>query len=369
MRKIQALWKELCRQYRQRGKALLCLLCAVCCLTACGSAGGSSTKVVLTTGFEKGEIFRIETVSCKLPEIMVYLTNIQNQYEAIYGDGIWETNLRGVTLEENVKDTVLAKIAQIKAMNLLAQKYNVELSERESELAGRAAKEYFASLNETEIAGMGVEEETIKELYSEYALANKVYQYIIKDINPEISDDEARTITVEHILIKTYSLDGSGNRIPYTEAAKQEAYEKAQEICRMAQDGEDFEHLAASYSEDSKSTYSFGKGEMESAFEDAAFELGNGEISDVVETEHGYHIIKCISTFNRAETDANKVKIVEQRRQEVFSQEYDVFVDGLTRNLNQELWDSVTFLHDEQIKTNSFFQVYNTYFGKSFVAE
>lgn len=352
-----------------RIKRLCCLLlAAMLMVNGCGKIGDGK-KVVLTTGFDKDEIFRIETISCSLPEVMVYLTNIQNQYEAIYGDGIWETNLRGVTLEENVKDTVLAKIAQIKAMNLLAQKYNVELSERESELAGRAAKEYFASLNETEIAGMGVGEETIKQLYSEYALANKVYQYIIKDINPEISDDEARTITVEHILIKTYSLDGSGNRIPYTEEAKQEAYEKAQEICRMAQNGDDFEHLVASYSEDSKSTYSFGKGEMETAFEEAAFELGNGEISDVVETEYGYHIIKCISTFNRAETDANKVKIVEQRRQEVFSQEYDVFVDGLTRNLNQELWDSVTFLHDEQIKTNSFFQVYNTYFGKSFATE
>ena len=99
MRKIQALWKELCRQYRQRGKALLCLLCAACCLTACGSGGGSGTKVVLTTGFEKGEIFRIETVSCKLPEIMVYLTNIQDRYESVYGKEIWNTDTDGVTLE------------------------------------------------------------------------------------------------------------------------------------------------------------------------------------------------------------------------------------------------------------------------------
>ena len=33
----------------------------------------------------------------------------------------------------------------------------------------------------------------------------QVYEYIIKDINPEISDDEARTITVDYILIKTYT--------------------------------------------------------------------------------------------------------------------------------------------------------------------
>ena len=36
---------------------------------------------------------------------------------------------------------------------------------------------------------MQVKEEDIENLYLEYALADKVYRYIIKDINPEISDD------------------------------------------------------------------------------------------------------------------------------------------------------------------------------------
>lgn len=43
-------------------------------------------------------------------------------------------------------------------------------------------------------------------MYREYALADKVYTFIIKDINPEVSDDEARTITVRQILIMTYSV-------------------------------------------------------------------------------------------------------------------------------------------------------------------
>ena len=61
--------------------------------------------------------------------------------------------------------------------------------------------------------------------------------------------------------------------------------------------------------------------------EEAAFNLGTDEISGIVETEHGYHIIKCISTFDRDETDRNKIKIVEQRRKEVFNEEYSGFVD------------------------------------------
>lgn len=58
-------------------------------LTGCGRFDISNTKVVLTTGFDKDEIFRIETISCTVPEVMVYLTNAQNQYESVYGSEIW----------------------------------------------------------------------------------------------------------------------------------------------------------------------------------------------------------------------------------------------------------------------------------------
>lgn len=322
-------------------------------LTGCAEKE-NGTRVVFNTGFGKDEVFRIEEESCTLPEVMVYLTTTQNQYESVYGEEIWNASLDGVTLEDNVKDTVLAKIAQIKTMYLLAKSREVELSEEENARVDAAAEEYFQSLNETETELLGVSQETVSGLYREYAMADKVYQQIICDINPEISDDEARTITVEHILIKP------GNE---GENAKAEAYQKACEVRELAADGEhDFEQLAAEYSNDSTITYSFGKGEMDASFEAAAFDLETDEVSQVVESEAGYHIIKCISTFNREVTDANKEKIVEQRRNEVFGQEYDAFVATLVRRLNEELWDSVTLLHDSRVTTSDFFNVYDKYF-------
>lgn len=329
----------------------------------CGNGEDVGTKVVLTTGFGKDEIFRIETSSCRLPELMVYLTTIQNRYESVYGREIWETNADGVTLEENVKNIALAQIAKIKTMNLMAERYEVDLDDEEKAKAENAAQVYYESLGDREIELMGVNEKTIRSLYMELARAEKMYQYTIKDINPEISDDEARTITVQHILIKTYALDGAGKKIEYTQEARKEAYKKAREALAAAKEGEDFDALIRKYSEDDKATYSFGKGEMDEAFETAAFNLGTGEISDIVETEFGYHIIKCISTFDREETDANKVKIVEQRREEAFDQEYDAYVETLTRNLNEELWKTVNFIHDDDVKTQNFFEVYAEYFG------
>ncbi len=331
-------------------------------LTGC-KQDTSQTKVVLTAGLEKDEVFRIETMSCSLAELMTVLVNVQNQYEEVYGSQIWDTDLKGTSLKESVKENVLAQLAQIKSMNLLAAQHHVSLDEEEISKTYEAAERYYTSLNQAEKDYMNISRDELAKLYAEYALADKIYKYIIKDINPEISDDEARTITVQHIYFRTYTKDGTGKRIEYSDEAKSEAYETAKQVWRLAKEKDaDFEQLILEYSEDEQSTYSFGKGESEPQFEEAVFNLETGEISEIIETTYGYHIIKCISTFNREETDANKIKIVEKRKEEVFGEEYEAFVETLTRDLNEQLWETIRIAANEEIKTSTLFTVYEQYF-------
>lgn len=336
-------------------------------LTSCGitAPNAQNTKIVLTTGFAKDEVFRIEGTSCTLSEMMVYLTNTKNQYEDTFGSEIWDiVQTTDESISDNIKETVLARVARIKSLNLMAKEYDITLDDKELEKASQAGEKYYNSLNATERRLLDVTRDDITQMYEEYALAGKVYEYLIADINPEISDDEARTITVQHILIKTYSLNEDGEKVPYSAKAKQEALDKATEALERAKNGEDFATLIAEYSEDTNDTYSFRKGTMDTAFEEASFNLGTDEISGIVESEHGYHIIKCISTFNRDETDRNKVEIVEQRRKEVFNDEYSKFVGSLTKSLNEKLWNNVTFIEDEDVTTDSFFTIYKETFVK-----
>ena len=72
---------------------------------------------------------------------------------------------------------------------------------------------------------------------------------------------------------------------------------KAEGILELVKKGEDFAQLAASYSDDPSSKEGgdlgfFKRGDMIPKFEEAAFALNPGEVSDVVQTEYGYHIIK-----------------------------------------------------------------------------
>lgn len=332
-------------------------------LTGCGNEI-ENTRVVFTTGFSNDEVFRIEDSICTLSEAMVYLVNTQEGYEDTFGLGIWQEETDSGTVEQRLKDSVLAKIAQIKAMNLLAQDTGISLTEKELELAETAAKEYYSSLSDADIAAMNnVTEAEINSIYCQQALADKLYEYIIRDINPEISDDEARTITVEQIFLKTYTLDATGEKVPLNDADKRQVYATARTVLSLLKEGNSFEELMSEYNEADEGTRSFGKHEVDSVYEEAAFNLGTGEISDIVETEDGYAIIKCITTFNREETEANKIKIVAQRKREVFGEQYDAFVSTLNKQLNEKLWDSVSLVADENVTTKSLMDVYQKYFG------
>ena len=335
-------------------------------LTGCSE---KKTKIVLHTGFAKDEVFRVEEMSCSLSEMMMYLTTTQSRYEKVYGERIWETNLEGVTLEENMKDMVLAQLSQIKAMNLLAIQEQVELSTEEKSKVKEAADAFYETLSKEERKVLNADKDLIERLYREYAIANKVYYHIIKDVNPEVSDDEARTITVDHILIKTYSLDENNQKQEFDSVQKREAFARAQEVLQKAQSGVSFDSLIATYNEDDQSQYSFRKGEMNLGFETTAFNLGKGEISDIVETEYGYHIIKCITTFNQEETDANKIVIVEKKREEVFGQRYSQFASELTKAVNEDLWTEISLIDEVEIDTSEFFDIYQEYMGEEFSFE
>jgi foldase protein PrsA len=324
------------------------------------------TKIIISIGFDKEEVFRLDTLSCMKSEIYVYLADMQVEYEDAFTASFWTyMNENEETMGMRLIDNAVANISQIKAMHLLADKRGISLDKEEIQKASQAAATYYSSLNTNEIDVLMVNEDNLFEMYKEYALANKVYAYIIKDINPEISDDEARTIVVRNIFLKTYSLNGLGDQLKYSEDKKKETYNKIFELKKQLDAGEDFDMLSSEYSDNQKHSYSFARGETSFDYEEVAFSLAEGEISEIVETENGYFIIQCISSFDLEQTQRNKIKIIEEQKKEVFEKEYLNFVKGLPKNMNQECLDEIQLIPSEDLSEITFLEVYKEYFSLS----
>src|SRR5262252_1852746 len=142
----------------------------------------------------------------------------------------------------------------------------------------------------------------------------------------------------QHILFKT-----QGKTPEEIEKIK----EKARGVLERAKKGEDFSSLAKQYSEDSTAAAGgdlgdFGHGQMVPEFEKAAFSLGVGAISDLVQTQFGFHIIKVNGKQEARERPFEEMKeairpIIETRKAEQKTSELgqQIAVD-LVNNKNLE---------------------------------
>jgi foldase protein PrsA len=317
----------------------------------CGGCRIGDRDIVVSGSIGSSKLFWIGNKSCSSREAMVYLANYQNIYGTSCGVDLWQHDFGDDSLEQYVKDITIGELAQVICMDQLAENINtgqsaeeqgISLDDNELEQINLAAKEYFSSLSEAEIAYMdGVSENDINEYYQHYALAQKLYHSLTAGVNGEVSDDEARVIEIMQIFV-------SGK-------------EAAEEVEEKLAAGEDFASLANNYNELSAIQITVARDDLPEAVEQVAFELDNDAVSDVIPVENGYYFIKCLNKYDVELTEANKSNIVEKREKEAFDDIYNAFVAELSSGIDRDFWDALELNTSGEIQTDSFFEVFEKY--------
>lgn len=210
-------------------------------------------------------------------------------------DGGDETYWDDAENEAKLKESVLSTIKHDYAISKTAANNNIALTDEDQESVSStftSAKENLGSeeaflnaLNESYLT-----EDMYKQFVENNVLYNSLYNHLAAtDGKYAITEDEMRELVktdyvhAKHILI-SYDSDGSDTN-----------KQKAITAQSRAIDGEDFDSLVEEYSEDSgmpEEGYYFTYGEMVAPFEEAAFALAENEVSEIVESDYGYHIIK-----------------------------------------------------------------------------
>ena len=148
--------------------AVLCALLCTAFLSGCGRS------LIITTGFGRGEVFRIGSEGCRIPEVRVYMLDLQKENERLFGKAIWEGE-NSAELQDAVREQALSQITRVKALNQIAVERNVMLTDLEKRQAEEAEHNYYAALSAAEIKYIGLDEKKLQRMFSEYALADKTW--------------------------------------------------------------------------------------------------------------------------------------------------------------------------------------------------
>jgi len=189
------------------------------------------------------------------------------------------------------------------------------------------------------------------ELFSDNFLAN---EFLKREVAQKVTipEDEMKSyydknidefktpemVRARHILVKVTP--------SATEEDKKKAKEKAEEILGKIKNGEDFIKLATDLSDDSGSKIKggdlgfFSRGKMVKPFEDAAFSLKPGEVSGIVETQFGFHIIKVEEKKDPSVEPFDKVKdrINQKLLQERIKSKVTDFIENAMKEEKVEIY-------------------------------
>lgn len=157
---------------KSRGSRLRAVLCIMLCLVFITGCGRS---LVITTGFRRGEVFRLGNEKCMIAQVSVYLLDLQKQNEKLYGSAVWESSDKEA-LQQSVKEQALSQITRVKALKRIAVSRNVMLSNDEKLLAEQFERSYYDGLSEDEKKYIGLDEKGLLKAVNEYVLADKVYR-------------------------------------------------------------------------------------------------------------------------------------------------------------------------------------------------
>lgn len=275
-------------------KKILSLI--ICCALLVAFTGCSSNSVATVDGeeIEKGYF-------------EYYFTQLKAQLQNGLGEQEWENlQYEGKPALEYVRERALQSAVEDKIVMQKADENNISLTNDDVKNMSAIKTQWINSYGSKsafldELKNYGVTENQFDYMLEALCYRNHLVDKYVEVEESEVLEYYKKDVAkVKHILISTVDLN-TGASLSDEEVAQ--AKEEVEYIQGLIANGVDFDTLVMEFTEDQDVFYYVGNGytlssdgkqysAMIADFEDASLNLKFGEISEVVETMYGYHIIK-----------------------------------------------------------------------------
>lgn len=229
-------------------------------------------------------------------------------------------------IETIYEDVLLAYINYVALVNK-AKENGIDVTE---DLEAFNAQEGVADMIKHYVDTYGISEKSIQDFaYVQFMYEKYVMEHVENDERIQVSDDkikekfEKEYLKAQHILIMTVNQE---TQEPYSEEDKAKALETAKAILNdVKKPDADFKAVMLEKSEDPGSKqqpegYVFTEGEMVTEFYEGTKALKENEISDIIETSYGYHIIKRLPLDVEKDMEEFKDNLTGMIQSEIFEE-------------------------------------------------
>ena len=268
-------------------------------------------------------------------------------YRAYFGDDVWSSDLynNGTTMEDNTKNSVIEMIENLYILQNHMADYDVTLTDDETAKIAEVAAQFMADNDDKAINALGATEDIVKEYLTLVTVQSKMRAAIVADADTNVSDADANTSAYSYVNVsKTSYKDADGNTQEYTDDEKAELADTVQKFHDAAADTT-LDTAADEYGYTvSTGTFSSDNTTLDEEVLNALEGLkSEGELSDVVETDNYYYVLRLDEITDADATEEHRQEIISQRQSDLYNEVLQGWKDEAEWVLKDKVWDKVTF--------------------------
>ena len=325
---------------------LVAVLVLSCILAGCKKEDAPAEPV--TTDFLEDTVFAVGSERVSLAEWYLYAVPEKTADETMYGSKIWDyfiSDDRG-TIADVFKDDIFDQISYIKIVSAQASRLGITLNEDEKSDIEANTMDYLDKLTAQQKDKYGITADVVRSVYSDNVLAMKVYESLTLNIDTDIPDELVRHMIIEYICAnKTYETpDDSAH--PYTDEELEGIRREIEALYERAENDSSITRLSQLGNEQYAATelvcdYEELKTRFPKDIADKVFNMREGEILGVFDTDEAYFLFACLKLNDEDSTNAAKIAIIEQRQRELFEREYAKWEADTVIKINYAVWDKL----------------------------
>ena len=267
-------------------------------------------------------------------------------YVAYFGEDVWSSDLynNGTTMQDNIKDSVMQSLFDMYTLEAHMAEYDVELTEDDKAEIADTAAAFIADNSKDALDALGADEETVERYLTLATIQNRMHTAIIADADTNVTDEEANTSSYSYVKVSKQShTDEDGNTVEYTDT-ELTLLGKTVGMFDMDAKAGTLEDAAEQYDYTvSSGTFTADDSTLDEAVLTALQGLDEGEVSDVIDTDTDYYVVRLDEKTDADATETTRQNIISQRQSDLYDETLKGWEDEHDWTVKDSVWAKVTF--------------------------